>query len=708
MADALIKEIHHELSKNISQDTGNNVRSYSNVTKSKSKVKDTISNKEQVRNDSLKNTTEIPSNLSKVNDKVQIESLNKIIHINNDIASDNPSPGEDGQEWQTQKQRRRRATPLTTGSSASGDSLKGVVKRLNYHVARLHPDTNIDTLKNHLITKQIPDVIIEQLKSKHPDLYSSFKVSIPPELQEKLLSPTTWPMGCLRNKFNLLEAFLQDTDIQIVGISEHWLSGRELTNGLSLGDWKMSSAFSRSLKIHGGVLILTKSLTCDPVVEVNNMAIEVHCEVTAVLCRDYNLVVTVVYRSPSGDFSKFLENLEGVLVQLSDFKDVILCGDFNVYFNTCNAQATKLCNLLSSFGYVKTIQGATRKHNCIDNIFINFSIDNFITSTIDTNLSDHLGQSITVLPEAVSLSSRCLQFRPITSKGRLALFNMLTNCTFNYLNDTKLDINTKFDLFFNNVYDAFKIAFPEKTVNLTKTKSNTCVKWFTGELRTMRNNYQLIHELHRKYGTINLLVVKRRLYSAYKKAIKNAKIAANNDAIKTSSNPIGTMWNIVNFHRYSQKRVCSSLSANDFNVHFANHSVNIVKDIPCNNVDPIAICSAKVPADLRFSFNLVSPSEVRNLITSIKNSNSKDIFGLSADLIKSNVSLYTLPLVKLINYSFEAGVFPDLLKIAAVVPIHKKGDVNDVVNYRPVSILPVFSKIFEKAIFKQINWKKHH
>ena len=59
-------------------------------------------------------------------------------------------------------------------------------------------------------------------------------------------------------------------------------------------------------------------------------------------------------------------------------------------------------------------------------------------------------------------------------------------------------------------------------------------------------------------------------------------------------------------------------------------------------------------------------------------------------------------LVILINESFLTGIFPDKLKIAKVTAIHKKGVPDDPPNYRPISLLSVFSKIFEKIMHKRL------
>ena len=64
---------------------------------------------------------------------------------------------------------------------------------------------------------------------------------------------------------------------------------------------------------------------------------------------------------------------------------------------------------------------------------------------------------------------------------------------------------------------------------------------------------------------------------------------------------------------------------------------------------------------------------------------------------------FSKPLSDIINLSFNQGVFPNLLKIANVIPIHKKGDKLDCNNYRPISLLSNISKIFEKCMHTRLT-----
>ena len=76
--------------------------------------------------------------------------------------------------------------------------------------------------------------------------------------------------------------------------------------------------------------------------------------------------------------------------------------------------------------------------------------------------------------------------------------------------------------------------------------------------------------------------------------------------------------------------------------------------------------------------------------------------GIPVSLLKKFKAFFSFWLSKLINLCFETGVFPDLLKFARITPLHKKESKLDFHNYRPISLLSIYSKIFEKLIYSRV------
>ncbi len=88
--------------------------------------------------------------------------------------------------------------------------------------------------------------------------------------------------------------------------------------------------------------------------------------------------------------------------------------------------------------------------------------------------------------------------------------------------------------------------------------------------------------------------------------------------------------------------------------------------------------------------------EILILMSKFKNKTSEDNNGFSMKLIKSIMHNIVEPFTHICNISLMSGVFPNQLKTAKVIPLYKSGSVDEVSNYRPVSILPQLSKVLEK------------
>ncbi|KAI5640836.1 reverse transcriptase (RNA-dependent DNA polymerase) domain-containing protein [Phthorimaea operculella] len=99
----------------------------------------------------------------------------------------------------------------------------------------------------------------------------------------------------------------------------------------------------------------------------------------------------------------------------------------------------------------------------------------------------------------------------------------------------------------------------------------------------------------------------------------------------------------------------------------------------------------------------VTETEVYNIIMSLKNSKACGYDNITTKILKMCSLQICYPLAHIINLSFLEGTFPDELKVSIVKPLFKKGDSLDPTNYRPITLVPILSKVFEKALQVRLN-----
>ena len=96
-------------------------------------------------------------------------------------------------------------------------------------------------------------------------------------------------------------------------------------------------------------------------------------------------------------------------------------------------------------------------------------------------------------------------------------------------------------------------------------------------------------------------------------------------------------------------------------------------------------------------------------LTLKKNKYSYGYDGISSALLKIIINEITPSLTLIINQCLTTGIFPDKLKIGKIIPVYKKGNNKLIDNYRPISLLPTISRIFEIAIYSQLyEYIEHH
>ena len=96
-----------------------------------------------------------------------------------------------------------------------------------------------------------------------------------------------------------------------------------------------------------------------------------------------------------------------------------------------------------------------------------------------------------------------------------------------------------------------------------------------------------------------------------------------------------------------------------------------------------------------FFFYPTTPDEIIKIIKFFSNNKSAGPNSLPTSILKNCANVLSFPISYLVNLSFTTGEFPNLCKIAKVIPLFKKGDPLDCSNYRPIYSLSTFSKILE-------------
>ena len=129
-------------------------------------------------------------------------------------------------------------------------------------------------------------------------------------------------------------------------------------------------------------------------------------------------------------------------------------------------------------------------------------------------------------------------------------------------------------------------------------------------------------------------------------------------------------------------------------------SKNTDKDISHGSYCPTSFLKGNFPDSMFLS--LVTSYEVESYISQMDSTKSVGPYSIPVPLLKF-LKAHIAPILScLVNESLLYGIFPEKLKLAKITPVFKKGSIQDKDNYRPIPVLSVFSKIFEKVMYKSL------
>ena len=195
--------------------------------------------------------------------------------------------------------------------------------------------------------------------------------------------------------------------------------------------------------------------------------------------------------------------------------------------------------------------------------------------------------------------------------------------------------------------------------------------------------------------------------------LRNTEIKSYNNELELHKNDLSKSWKILRSIIGKDSNNCkrklsfninntvvtdSEVIANEFNNFFVSIGTTLASNITCSK-DPLTYVNGIVNSIVVHN---VTSMDIRTVISSLNN-NSPGFDGIPSFVANQCIDYFIEPLTYIINMSFMEGVFPSELKLAKVIPIFKSGDSTKMSNYRPISILSFFSKIFEKLMYNIVN-----
>ena len=448
------------------------------------------------------------------------------------------------------------------------------------------------------------------------------------------------------------------------------------------------------------------------------------------------LLLSNLYIPPrtTNEFDEFTTNFFPIINSLADkYKHMIITGDTNadaLKFNS-NSQFRDYFDKLTSNGLLPLItlptHFGTKNGSILDHIYVKTDID---LSAIYAGISLHkfshhlpvfisipLKNTINELPKYTNITKACQN-----NWDNLAKDLDETNWD-NVFNTQNLfsNPNENYTNFINNVIELKNKHMPSKKVRFKRYKHKNNA-WITQSLiSSIKHKDQLYKNFHCVSKNDPTYEQTKTEFKNYEKNLKSIidkvkKDYYKNQFIKYQSDIKNTWMTIkalLNKNRSSRKmqtKFCVNGNyiegdlkiAYEFNKYFSEIGPLLASEIKQSTSNSTVRSFLSPNTHNTFKFNSVSQDIILKIINNFLNKPSAGYDNINSIFIKKLQSQLVVPITILVNQSLATGIFPDKLKIAKIIPLYKKNEDDQMNNYRPISLLPVFSKIFEKVVQTQL------
>ena len=385
-------------------------------------------------------------------------------------------------------------------------------------------------------------------------------------------------------------------------------------------------------------------------------------------------------------------------------------GDFNIDLQEKSCKTKKLKNIFENYGFTELIKTPTRidstsgRKSALDHIWTNAK--DVLSSGTVPGVSDHDGIFVKFsmereIPKIEKIKIR--NFKNFKDENFLEDLKInLERCNINKYIDEKLTNESA-----NELTETIQKILDKHApfIEIFPKDEKKYIPWYNEELKTkikIRKEILKDSRISGKKLFENRIKKLTNSINALKKILKQKYIS---EELEKAGDDVKKIWKILNFlvgiNEKPEKIEPEELNqekVNNYNNFFATVGLKIQNQLNINN--------EYIPENSHdfepFQFKNETIETVNKIIDGIKTNVATGTDNIPAKIIKLSKTIISPYITKIINLSYETKTFPDILKNAVIKPIYKKEDKNDISNYRPISILPVLSKIFERSTLNQL------
>ena len=414
-------------------------------------------------------------------------------------------------------------------------------------------------------------------------------------------------------------------------------------------------------------------------------------------------IIVNVYRPPGckSDDSLFTHIDQSISNLMSTYNDsyIIMLGDFNIDLLKDSIQKSKLLTIMDGLGLSQLVKSPTRhglhKSSILDHCWTN-DLD-LTCNVFDLHIADHLAIEINL--ENRPFLDSVTTLRNITSENTEQLGVHLNNI------DNELG-NMLFDKYINTIASNINKFCPNIEIKncprKKQFKPDERYKELVRECEKLQNRFN-------QTSSINVRRQYNKIRNAKNRHVEKLIMNENNKLLNSAYGNKKNIWPIIDkltgevrskqtdnvSIEVNGKKLSDTEAANVFARHF--------RDVPiltANTINYVPYNDNHIPMSrTRFNtFNHITEERLDHIVKNIDSKSSTGIDDLSMKLLKNLIPYIKNSLIKQLNKVIDSGCVPEILKCAKVIPLFKKGDKNDLNNYRPISLSIAISKILEKSM----------